>query len=67
MHLLKMAKLFMETEGWLPAPESAYSVCSAIEEAIKCRESGEPKVIAFNVSGHGFLDIYWYRTVLGLE
>jgi tryptophan synthase beta chain len=62
-----MAKLFMETEGWLPAPESAYSVCCAIDEANKCRESGEKKVIAFNISGHGFLDMFAYRTVLGLE
>jgi tryptophan synthase beta chain len=57
----------MEAEGWLPAPESAYSVCCAIEEAIKCKESGEKKAIAFNISGHGFLDISGYRNVLGLE
>ncbi len=61
------AKMFMETEGWLPAPESAYSICAAIDEALKCRESGEKKVIAFNISGHGFLDIPGYRSVLGLE
>jgi tryptophan synthase beta chain len=66
-HVFEMTKLFMEIEGWLPAPESAYSVCSAIEQAIKCKESGEPKVIAFNVSDHGFLDIHGYRTLLGLE
>jgi tryptophan synthase beta chain len=66
-HVFEMAKAFMETEGWLPAPESAYSVCCAIEEALKCRESGEKKTIAFNISGHGFLDISGYRTVLGLE
>lgn len=58
------AKLFMETEGWLPAPESAYSICCAIDEAIKCRETGEEKVIAFNISGHGFLDIPGYRDVM---
>jgi len=61
------AKMFMETEGWLPAPESTYSICAAIDEAIKCRDSGEKKVIAFNISGHGFLDIPGYRSVLGLE
>lgn len=61
------AKMFMETEGWLPAPESAYSICAAIDEALQCRESGEKKVIAFNISGHGFLDIPGYRSVLGLE
>lgn len=66
-HVFDNAKIFMEAEGWLPAPESAYSVCCAIEEALKCKESGEKKVIAFNISGHGFLDIPGYRTVLGLE
>lgn len=66
-HVFERAKLFMETEGWLPAPESAYSVCCAIDEALRCREAGEKKVIAFNVSGHGFLDIFAYRTILGLE
>jgi len=63
-YVFEQAKLFMETEGWLPAPESAYSVCCAIEEALKCRESGQKKVIAFNISGHGFLDIPGYQSVL---
>ncbi len=66
-YVFERAKMFVETEGWLPAPESAYSVCCAIDEAIKCRESGEKKVIAFNISGHGFLDIPGYCSVLGME
>ncbi len=66
VHVFENAKVFMEAEGWLPAPESAYSVCCAIDEALKCRESGERKTIAFNVSGHGFLDIPAYRDVLGI-
>ncbi|MBA7516164.1 Tryptophan synthase beta chain [subsurface metagenome] len=66
-HVFEYAKIFMETEGWLPAPESAYAVCCAIEEALKCKESGEKKVIAFNVSGHGFLDIPGFRTVMDLK
>lgn len=65
-HVFENAKVFMETEGWLPAPESAYSICCAIDEALKCRELGQSKVIAFNVSGHGFLDLPAYQTVLGL-
>ncbi len=64
-HVFETARIFVETEGWLPAPESLYSVCCAIEEARKCKESGEEKVIAFNVSGHGFLDLPGYREVLG--
>lgn len=66
-HVFESAQLFMECEGWLPAPESAYSICCAIDEAVKCRESGEEKVIAFNISGHGFLDIPGYCEVLGLD
>jgi tryptophan synthase beta chain len=61
-----LAKIFVRTEGYLPAPESAYSIACAIEEALKCKKSGEEKVIAFNVSGHGFLDMPGYREVLGL-
>jgi tryptophan synthase beta chain len=56
----------MQTEGWIPAPESAYGIRAAIDEAIKCKESGESKVIAVNVSGHGFLDIHGYKEVLNL-
>jgi tryptophan synthase beta chain len=65
--VFEAARMFIETEGWLPAPESAYSVCGAIDEAIRCRDSGEKKVIAFNVSGHGFLDLPAYREVLRLK
>lgn len=65
--VFQAAKLFMEVEGWLPAPESSYSVCCAIDEAISCRESGEQKAIAFNISGHGFLDIPGFCDVLGVE
>lgn len=64
--VFESAKVFVETEGWLPAPESAYSIRCAVDEALKCRESGEKKVIAFNVSGHGFLDLPGYQSVLGL-
>lgn len=66
-HVFENAKVFVETEGWLPAPESAYSICCAIDEAKMCRESGEKKTIAFNISGHGFLDFPGFRDVLGLK
>jgi tryptophan synthase beta chain len=65
-HVFERARTFVQTEGFLPAPESAYSVACAIDEAIKCRESGEAKVIAFNVSGHGFMDMDGYAEILGL-
>jgi tryptophan synthase beta chain len=66
-YVFEKAKLFIRSEGYLPAPESAYSIACAIDEAIKCKEAGEKKVIAFNVSGHGFLDMPGYREVLNLK
>ena len=64
-YVFKHALTFVQCEGFLPAPESAYSVACAIDEALKCKETGEKKVIAFNISGHGFLDIAGYQKVLG--
>ncbi len=66
-YVFERAQLFVRTEGFLPAPESAYSICCAIDEAIKCKETGEEKAIAFNVSGHGFMDMEGYGDVLGIE
>ena len=57
VYVFGKAMEFMRTEGWLPPPESAYSIAYAIDEAIKCKRTDEEKVIAFNISGHGFLDI----------
>jgi tryptophan synthase beta chain len=65
-HVFGRAREFIQAEGYLPAPESAYGIACAMDEALKCKESGEKKVIAFNVSGHGFMDIPGYREVLGL-
>lgn len=65
--VFEKAKTFIQAEGFLPAPESAYSVAAAIDEAIKCKEEGTKKTIAFNISGHGFMDIPGYREVLGLK
>ena len=66
-HVFERAQTFLRAEGFLPAPESAYSVCCAIDEALKCKTSGEEKAIAFNISGHGFMDIEGYREVLGFD
>ncbi|MEO0079749.1 MAG: TrpB-like pyridoxal phosphate-dependent enzyme [candidate division WOR-3 bacterium] len=62
--VMERARTFIQCEGFIPAPESAYSVACAIDEALKCKKTGEKKVIAFNISGHGFLDIPGYREVL---
>jgi len=64
-HVFARARQFIRSEGFLPAPESAYSVACAIDEALKCKESGEKKTIAFNISGHGFMDMGGYSEVLG--
>jgi tryptophan synthase beta chain len=52
---------FSKAEGLIPAPESAHAIRVAIDEALKCRASGEKKVIAFNLSGHGHFDMMAYE------
>ncbi len=56
--------LFARTEGILPAPESAHAIRVAVDEAIRCREEGVSKVIAFNLSGHGHFDMTSYDRYL---
>lgn len=51
---------FARTEGILPAPEANHAVKAAIDEALKCKESGERKVILFNLCGHGHFDMQAY-------
>ena len=55
------AVLFARTEGIIPAPESAHAIASAIRAAKKCKETGEKKVILFNLSGHGHFDMGAYE------
>ncbi len=49
--------MFARAEGIVPAPESTHAVRAAIDEALDARDSGEERVILFNLSGHGFLDL----------
>lgn len=56
--------IFAKTEGIIPAPESTHAVKVAIGEALKCKETGESKVIAFNLSGHGNFDLQAYDDYL---
>ena len=51
---------FARTEGIIPAPESSHAVKAAIDEALLAKESGEEKVILFNLSGHGYFDMSAY-------
>ncbi len=64
--VFQAAKLFIEAEGWIPAPESSYAIRAAIDKALEYEKKGEEKVICINISGHGFLDLPAYREVLGL-
>jgi len=56
----KAGTLFARTEGIIPAPESCHAIAAAVREAEKCKETGEEKVILFNLSGHGLMDMTAY-------
>ena len=56
--------LFARAEGIIPAPESCHAIAATIREALKCKESGEEKVILFNLSGHGLIDMSAYDQYL---
>ena len=55
------ATLFAKVEGTLPAPESSHAIRIAIDEALKCKESGEAKTIVFGLTGTGYFDMYAYQ------
>ncbi|MCF0199694.1 MAG: TrpB-like pyridoxal-phosphate dependent enzyme, partial [Bacteroidaceae bacterium] len=52
--------LFAKHEGIVPAPESCHAIAATIREALKCKETGEERVILFNLSGHGLIDMAAY-------
>lgn len=58
------AIMFAKAEGIIPAPESAHAIATAIREAKKAKEAGEQKVILFNLSGHGLIDMSAYDRYL---
>ncbi|MCH8339603.1 MAG: TrpB-like pyridoxal phosphate-dependent enzyme [Chloroflexi bacterium] len=58
--VFEAAVQFARTEGIIPAPESAHAIKVAIDEALRAKEEGIPKVIAFNLSGHGHFDMAAY-------
>ena len=59
--VFEAAVLFAHQEGILPAPESSHAIRVAVDEALKCKETGEKKVILFNLSGHGNFDLTAYN------
>lgn len=60
----RAALTFLRAEGIIPAPESTHAIKVAIDEALAARESGEKRVIAFNLSGHGHFDMVAYEDYL---
>ena len=60
----KSGTLFARAEGIIPAPESCHAIAATIREALKCKETGEEKVILFNLSGHGLIDMSSYDQYL---
>jgi tryptophan synthase beta chain len=62
--VFEAAQIFSRTEGIIVAPETAHAVKAVIDEALKCKESGEEKVILFNNSGHGNFDLSAYESFL---
>jgi tryptophan synthase beta chain len=58
--VFEAALQFANTEGIIPAPESAHAIRGAIDEALKAKEEGKQRTILFNLSGHGYLDLQAY-------
>ena len=62
--VFEAAVLFARTEGIVPAPEAAHAIRAVIDEATKARQDGRKKVILFNLSGHGLIDLASYDAYL---
>ena len=59
--VFRAAQEFARVEGILPAPESSHAIKVAIDEALKCKETGEEKTIVFGLTGTGYFDMYAYK------
>lgn len=60
--VFEAAEYFARVEGILPAPESSHAIRAAIDEALKCRQTGEEKTILFGLTGTGYFDLYAYES-----
>ncbi len=60
--VFEAATQFARIEGILPAPESSHAIKVAIDEALKCKETGEEKTILFGLTGTGYFDLYAYQS-----
>ena len=59
--VFQAAEQFARVEGILPAPESSHAIRVAIDEAMKCKETGEEKTIVFGLTGTGYFDMVAYE------
>ena len=59
--VFEAAETFARVEGILPAPESSHAIKVAIDEALKCKETGEEKTIVFGLTGTGYFDLFAYE------
>ncbi|MBR5942033.1 MAG: pyridoxal-phosphate dependent enzyme, partial [Clostridia bacterium] len=59
--VFEAAEQFARVEGILPAPESSHAIRVAIDEALKCKETGEEKTIVFGLTGTGYFDLVAYQ------
>lgn len=64
LETFKAATMFAQSEGIIPAPESSHAIATAIREAEKAKEEGRSKVILFNLSGHGLIDMAAYDSYI---
>ena len=62
--VFEAAVMFARKETILPAPESAHAIRTAVDEAIRCRETGEAKTILFGLTGTGYFDMTAYSAYL---
>jgi tryptophan synthase beta chain len=60
LEVFDAAKLFLRTEGIIPAPEPSHAIKGAIDEALRCKKTGEAKTILFVLCGHGYFDMAAY-------
>ncbi|MBQ0127454.1 MAG: TrpB-like pyridoxal phosphate-dependent enzyme [Bacteroidales bacterium] len=64
LEAFEAAVLFAKSEGIIPAPESSHAIAAVVRRAQECKESGEEKVLLFNLTGHGLMDMSAYDQYL---
>jgi len=64
VQVFEAATLFANTEGIVPAPEPAHAIKAVVDEALKCKKTGEEKTILFLLCGHGYFDMQAYDDYL---